>query len=197
MSLRQRAERHVVRAEAIGERNRSLPSVRSGGEHAHRTTVRWAEPGKGARTATARVPAGTRQGDIVEVRLDAHGRNVPPPVDGNAVRLHALATGLCARAVRCCSCCSRTVWCAGSPRGVAPGRPTASRQVALRRRPAEAERAWAARNRSGRIAVPDATRGVPRGGTRQPGGGANRSVTRPPASGASPGMAARARHGTP
>ncbi|MEV7082989.1 hypothetical protein AB0N88_31325 [Streptomyces sp. NPDC093516] len=128
MSLRQRAERHVVRAEAIGERNRSLPSVRSSGEHAHRTTVRGAEPGKGARAATARVPAGTRQGDVGEVRLDAHGRNVPPPVDGNAVRQHALAMGLCAAG--------------GAVLLVLLAHGVVSR-VAPRRRPAEGERAWA------------------------------------------------------
>jgi hypothetical protein len=128
VSLQQRAERHAVRAEVTGERSRSLPSVQSGGEHAYRTTVRWPEPGEGTRTAIARVPAGTRQGDVVEVWFDAHGRNVPPPADGSAVRQHALAMGMCAA--------GGAVLLVLLAHGVV-------RRVALSRRLAEWERAWA------------------------------------------------------
>ncbi|MEU3852894.1 hypothetical protein [Streptomyces sp. NPDC029554] len=128
VSLQQRAERHAVRAEVIGERSRSLPTMQGGGRHAHRTTVRWSEPGEGTRTATARVPAGARQGDVVDVWFDAHGRSVAPPVDGRAVRQHGLTMGTCA---------------AGGVVLLVLLGLGAVRRVALRRRLAEWERAWA------------------------------------------------------
>jgi ABC-type Fe3+ transport system permease subunit len=128
VALQQRAERHSVRAEVIGGRSRSLPTVQAGGERAHRTTVRWTEPGEGTRTATVRVPAGTRQGDVVDVWFDTRGRNVTPPVDGSAVRQHTLTMGTCAA-------CGAVLLVLLLHAAV--------RRVALRRRLAEWDRAWA------------------------------------------------------
>lgn len=92
----QRAERHRVRAEVAGRTPGSLPSVQAGNEHSYRVTVRWTEPGSGARTATARVPAGTHRGDTVDVWFDSRGRSVPPPSNGTAVWQHTLTIGVCA-----------------------------------------------------------------------------------------------------
>ncbi|MFE6197798.1 hypothetical protein [Streptomyces sp. NPDC057838] len=128
VSLQQRADRHSVRAEVIGERSRSLPSVQGAGQRAYRTTVRWTEPGEGTRTATARVPSGARQGDVVDVWFDTRGRNVTPPVDGSAIWQHTLTTGVCA---------------AGAAVLVVLLAHGAVRRVAMRRRLAEWERAWA------------------------------------------------------
>lgn len=126
VSAEQRAERHRVRAEVID--SDSLPSARPGGQHAYRATVRWTEPGEGTRTATARVPADTRQGETVDVWFDDRGRNVMPPVDGAAVWRHTLTIGTCAAA--------------GAVLVVLVGH-FLVRRVSLRRRLAEWDRAWA------------------------------------------------------
>lgn len=127
VSMEQRAERHRVRAEVVGKRD-SLPSVQAGGQHAYRVTVRWTEPGVGTRTATARVPADTRQGEAVDVWFDDQGRSVTPPVDESAVRQHTLTVGTCA---------------AGGAVLVVLFGHSLVRRVALRRRMAEWDRAWA------------------------------------------------------
>ncbi len=106
----------------------SLPSVQAGGQHAFRATVRWTEPGEGTRTATARVPAGARQGEVVDVWFDARGRSVAPPVDGTAVWQHTLTIGTCA---------------AGGAMLVVLLGHFVVRRVTLRRRLAEWDRAWA------------------------------------------------------
>ncbi|WP_435281341.1 Rv1733c family protein [Streptomyces koelreuteriae] len=128
VSAEQRAERHRVRAEVVGGKDDSLPSAEAGGQHAFRATVRWTEPGEGTRTATARVAAGTRLGEVVDVWFDSRGRNVPPPVDGTEVWQHTLTIGTCAAG--------------GAVLVVLLGH-VAVRRVALRRRLAEWDRAWA------------------------------------------------------
>jgi hypothetical protein len=128
VSAEQRAERHRVRAEVIDRNDDSLPSVQAGGQHAYRATVRWTEPGEGTRTATARVPADTRQGETVDVWFDERGRNVLPPVDGAAVWQHTLTIGTSA---------------AGGVVLVVLFGHFLVRRVALRHRLAEWDRAWA------------------------------------------------------
>ncbi|MFF8971937.1 hypothetical protein [Streptomyces sp. NPDC014995] len=92
----QRAERQRVRAEVVGRPPGALPTVQGGRGDSYRVTVRWTEPGQGTRTATARVPVGTRQGEAVDVWFDARGRSVGPPADGTAVWQHTLTMGVAA-----------------------------------------------------------------------------------------------------
>ncbi|GGM08284.1 hypothetical protein GCM10010129_60240 [Streptomyces fumigatiscleroticus] len=128
VAAQQRAERRQVRAEVIGETPDRLPSVQDGGQHSYRATVRWTAPGDGARTTAARVPAGTRYGETVEVWVDSRGRGVSPPADGAAIRQHAVTFGVCATA--------------GAAAVVLLGH-HAVRRVAVRHRLAEWEREWA------------------------------------------------------
>ncbi|GAA2423217.1 Rv1733c family protein [Streptomyces coeruleofuscus] len=128
VSAEQQAERHRVRAEVVGRKDESLPSVQAGGQHAYRATVRWTEPGEGTRTTTARVPGDTRPGEVVDVWFDSRGRSVTPPVDGTGVWQHTLTMGTCAAVGEVL-----VVLLAHS----------AVRRVALRRRLAEWEREWA------------------------------------------------------
>ncbi|MDQ1043056.1 hypothetical protein [Streptomyces sp. V4I2] len=125
---KQRADRHRVRAEVVGRTAGSVPVVQGGRQHAYRATVRWTEPNTGARTASARVPGGTRQGDVVDVWFDARGRSVSPPPDGTAVWQHTLAIGACA--------------VGGTVAVVLLGH-SVVRGAANRRRMAEWEREWA------------------------------------------------------
>lgn len=124
----QRADRHRVHAEVVGGTPAPLPSVQGGRQHAYRVTVRWTEPGQQPRTGEARVPAGTRRGDFVDVWFDSRGRGVPPPPDGTSVWQHTVSMGLGATA--------------GAAAAVLVGR-SVVRRVALRRRLAEWEREWA------------------------------------------------------
>lgn len=127
-AARERAERQRVRAEVVGRTPDRLPSVQGGGRHSFRAAVRWTEPDGTARTTAARVPAGTRHGEVVDVWIDSRGRSVPPPADGSAVRQHSLRAG------------------AGAAVGAAAVVLLAHngvRRVALRRRMAEWERDWA------------------------------------------------------
>ncbi|WP_369194065.1 Rv1733c family protein [Streptomyces djakartensis] len=128
MSVAQHAERHRVRAEVVGRSGGSLPSAQAGGQHAYRATVRWTEDGGGARTARVRVRAGTGPGEVVDVWLDSRGRTVGRPLDGTAVWQHALTMGVGAAG--------------GAVLLVLLGH-CAVRRVALRRRLAEWDRAWA------------------------------------------------------
>ncbi|GAA2250590.1 Rv1733c family protein [Streptomyces indiaensis] len=127
LAVEQRAERHRVRAEVVG-RNDSLPSVQAGGHRAYRAPVRWTEPDGATRTATARVPADTRQGETVDIWFDDRGRSAAPPLDGAAVWQHTLTVGTCA---------------AGATVFVVLFGHFLVRRVALRRRMAEWDRAWA------------------------------------------------------
>jgi len=91
----QRAERHQVRAKVVGKVPDSLPTVQGGREHSARVTVRWTQAGGTAQTATARVPADVRQGDMVDVWFDSRGRSVAPPPDETAVWQHTVTMGAC------------------------------------------------------------------------------------------------------
>ncbi|MFF3849962.1 hypothetical protein [Streptomyces sp. NPDC002328] len=91
----QRAARQLVRAQVVSRPPETLPTAEGVREHAYRVKVRWTEPGEGARTATARVPAGTERGDTVDVWFDARGRSVAPPPDGATVWQHTLTLGVC------------------------------------------------------------------------------------------------------
>ncbi|WP_328974915.1 hypothetical protein [Streptomyces canus] len=91
----QRSERHRVRAEVVGRVPDSLPSVQGGRERSYRVTVRWTEAGGAAKTATARVPSGTDQGEKVDVWFDSRGRSVAPPPDETMVWQHTVTMGAC------------------------------------------------------------------------------------------------------
>ncbi|WP_367325223.1 DUF3592 domain-containing protein [Streptomyces sp. HUAS ZL42] len=127
IAARQQAERHRVRGEVVGKVPDALPSV-DGRQHSYRVTVRWTEPGIGARTTTARVPSGTRSGDVVDVWFDTRGRSVAAPMSGTAVWQHTLTMGVCA---------------AGGAAAVVLLGHAVVRRVALRHRLEEWEREWA------------------------------------------------------
>ncbi|AKN75616.1 MULTISPECIES: Rv1733c family protein [Streptomyces] len=131
LAAKQRAERHQVRAVVIGDAPERASEVQSDRRHPYRAQVRWSEPGKGVRTAWARVPAGTRAGEPVSVWFDSRGRNVAPPPDDVAVWQHAVTMGLCA---------------AGGTAAVVFLGHAVERRIALRHRLAEWEREW---NRTG------------------------------------------------
>ncbi|MEV7993372.1 hypothetical protein AB0O67_16040 [Streptomyces sp. NPDC086077] len=127
-AVAQSEDRRHVRAEVVGRTPDTLPAVQAGREYTYRATVRWTEPGEGSRTGAARVPAGTRPGETVDVWFDGAGRSVPPPTSGTTVWQHALTLGVCATA--------------GSAGVVLLGN-AAVRRAANRHRMAEWERAWA------------------------------------------------------
>ncbi|MFF4315145.1 Rv1733c family protein [Streptomyces sp. 900105755] len=134
----ERSERHMVRAVVVGGTPEQLPSVQGGDQaHAYQTNVRWTVPGTGTQTALARVPAGTRTGDAVDVWFDRQGHAVAPPPDDVAVWQHTVTVGLCGAS--------------GAAAVVLLGHGIV-RRVALRHRLAEWEQEWA---RTG----PDWTRG--------------------------------------
>ncbi|MFJ2236439.1 hypothetical protein [Streptomyces sp. NPDC087859] len=124
----QRAERHSVRAEVVGVDPGSPATMQGARQHTYLTTVRWTEPGGNERTATARVPGGTRDGDVVEVWFDSRGRNVKPPPDGFSVWQYTLTMGACATG--------------GAAALILLGR-AAVRHVSTRHRLAEWEEEWA------------------------------------------------------
>ncbi|WP_405476225.1 hypothetical protein [Streptomyces canus] len=95
VAVTQRSERHRVRAEVVGKVPDSLPTVQGGRERSYRVTVRWTEAGGAAKTATARVPSGTDQGEKVDVWFDSRGRSVAPPPDETAVWQHTVTMGAC------------------------------------------------------------------------------------------------------
>ncbi|MGW2645820.1 Rv1733c family protein [Streptomyces sp. NPDC001393] len=124
----QRAERHQVRAQVIGAPPERLSTEQGDRAYAYRAQVRWTEPGKGTRTAWARVPSGTRTGDTVSVWFDARGRSVAPPPDDAAIWQHTVTVGLVA---------------AGGAAAVVLLGHAVERRIALRHRLAEWEREWA------------------------------------------------------
>ncbi|MFG2573894.1 hypothetical protein [Streptomyces sp. NPDC048481] len=127
-ALRQRADRHRVSAQVVGRPPETVPSVEGGRQQRVSVSVRWAPPGGHARTATARVPAGTHRGDVVDVWFDGHGRSVAPPPNDTMVWQHTLTLGVCVAG--------------GSAATVLLGH-AAVRRVAMRHRLAEWEREWA------------------------------------------------------
>ncbi|AQS71090.1 DUF3592 domain-containing protein [Streptomyces pactum] len=128
VAAEQRAERHRVSAEVVGRTPDTLPSVQTGGQHSYRATVHWSTPDGTDRSTSARVPAGTRHGDRVDVWLDSRGRSVPPPTDPSAIWQHSVTIGVCTTLGT-----ALTVLLAHC----------AVRKVALRRRMAEWDRDWA------------------------------------------------------
>ncbi|MGJ7880719.1 Rv1733c family protein [Streptomyces rochei] len=128
VAAEQRAERHRVRATVEGRTPDTLPSVQAGGQHSYRATVRWTGPDGTERTTSARVPAGTGNGDAVHVWLDSRGRSVPAPTDDSAVLQHSVTVGACTAI--------GTVLAVLLAHG-------AVRKVAMRRRLAEWDREWA------------------------------------------------------
>jgi hypothetical protein len=128
IAAEQRAERYRVDAEVVGRTTDTLSSAQAGGQHSYRATVRWSTPDGTDRSATARVPVGTRQGDTVDVWLDSRGRSVPPPTAAAAVWQHSVTIGACTTLGA-----ALTVLLAHC----------AVRKVAFRRRMAEWDRDWA------------------------------------------------------
>lgn len=128
LAAAQRAERHPVRAVVVGHPSGRPATVQGDREHAYRAQVRWTEHGKGTRTASARVPAGSRAGDVVTVWFDAQGRSVAPPPDDVAVWQHTVTVGVCV---------------AGATAVVVLLGHAVERRTALRHRLAEWEREWA------------------------------------------------------
>lgn len=124
----QRAERHQVRAVVVGDPPERTSPAAGDRRRPYSAQVRWTEPGKGVRTAWARVPAGARPGEPVPVWVDSRGRSVAPPPDAVAVWQHAVTVGLCAAG--------------GVATVVLLGR-AIERRIALRHRLAEWEREWA------------------------------------------------------
>jgi hypothetical protein len=128
VAAEQLAERHRVRAEVVGPVPDTLPSADGARARSYRVTVRWTAPDEKTHTAGARVPEGTRRGDVVDVWFDARGRSVPPPTDATEVWQHTLTVGVCA---------------AGGTAGVVLLGNTVVRRVAMRHRLAEWDREWA------------------------------------------------------
>ncbi len=77
----------------------------------------------------ARVPAGTRNGDTVDLWLDSQGRSVAPPADSRAIWQHTVTMGVCATG--------------GAVAVILLGHMVV-RHAAMRRRLAEWEQEWAA-----------------------------------------------------
>ncbi|MER5194038.1 Rv1733c family protein [Streptomyces sp. NPDC002755] len=125
---RLRAERHRERVEVVGHVPETMPSVEGVRQQMFRVTVRWTPPGEHTRTATARVPAGTREGEVVDVWFDTRGRSVAPPPNDTLVWQHAFAMGACA---------------AGGTAAVVLLGHAVVRRVAMRHRLGEWEREWA------------------------------------------------------
>ncbi|MFJ6388225.1 hypothetical protein ACIQJT_11560 [Streptomyces sp. NPDC091972] len=127
VAVEQRSERHRVRVEVVGRAPDSPPTVPGARERSYRVTVRWTEAGA-ARTAVARVPAGTDEGERVDVWFDSRGRSVAPPPDETAIWQHTLVMGACG---------------AGATIAVILLGHSLVRAVASRHRLAEWERDWA------------------------------------------------------
>lgn len=125
---RLRAERHRVRAEVVGHPPEALPTVEGVRQQMSTVAVRWTPPGEPPRTATARVPAGTHAGEMVDVWFDTRGRNVEPPPNDTMVWQHTLTMGACA---------------AGGTAVVVLLGHAVVRRVAMRHRLGEWEREWA------------------------------------------------------
>jgi hypothetical protein len=125
---KQREDRRQVRAEVVGRTSQAVPMAQGGRQPSANATVRWADPADGPRTGTARVPAGTRTGETVDVWLDSRGRSVAPPPDGTAVWQHTVTIGVCAT---------------GGAVALTLLAHTVVRHAAMRRRLAEWEEEWA------------------------------------------------------
>ncbi|MEU3844594.1 hypothetical protein AB0E88_31755 [Streptomyces sp. NPDC028635] len=96
VAAQQRADRHEVHARVVGRTPDTPPSVDGGSRHTTPVAVRWVDARGATHTATARVPAGTRTGDAVDVWFDAHGHDVAAPPTESAVWQHTLSMGVAA-----------------------------------------------------------------------------------------------------
>lgn len=115
-------------AEVVERPTGERPAAGSGTRQVFRAPVRWTEPGARSRSAVARVPANARPGDVVHVWFDSRGHDVPPPVDDASVLRYSIGMGTAA---------------AGGTAAVVLLAHRAVRRAAMRRRPAEWDRAWA------------------------------------------------------
>ncbi|MGW2515571.1 Rv1733c family protein [Streptomyces sp. NPDC001617] len=91
-----RAERHRVRVEVVGRTPEAPSAMQGSREHSYRVSVRWTDPVTGPHTTEARVPAGTRHGDTVDVWFDRHDRSVPAPPGETQIWQHTVTIGTCA-----------------------------------------------------------------------------------------------------
>ncbi|WP_189866145.1 Rv1733c family protein [Streptomyces poonensis] len=124
----ERAALRRVSAVVLTDAPAAVPSANGGSQPVFRVQARWTEPAAGTVTGPARVPAGTRAGDLAEVWLDGRGRSVGPPATGAVVWQHTLAMGACAAG--------------GAAVAVLAGH-LVVRRVALRHRMEEWDREWA------------------------------------------------------
>ncbi|QKW26268.1 hypothetical protein HUT11_09275 [Streptomyces seoulensis] len=124
----QRADRHRVRAEAVGDTRAAPLTARARPGDTRPVTVRWTQPGGRPRTATTRVRTGVRPGDPVDVWLDSGGRVVTAPSGDSTVWQYTVSLG-----------CYAT---GGAVAVLLLGRAVA-RRVSWRRRLDEWDRAWA------------------------------------------------------
>ncbi|MFC5218660.1 hypothetical protein [Streptomyces coerulescens] len=128
MAREQWADRRHVRAEVVERVSHAAALVPGGRQPTARATVRWTDPEQGPRTATARVPAGTRTGETVDVWLNSRDRSVTPPPGTTAVWQSTVTIGVCTT---------------GGAVAVILFGHTVVRHAALRRRLAEWDREWA------------------------------------------------------
>jgi hypothetical protein len=92
----ERADRHRTRVVVVGATPDRAPAVQGGREHSFRVDVRWTDPVTGPHTTEARVPAGTRRGDTVDVWFDSRDRPVGPPPGRTQIWQHTVTMGTCA-----------------------------------------------------------------------------------------------------
>ncbi|MEU6217465.1 hypothetical protein ABZ845_08075 [Streptomyces sp. NPDC047022] len=124
----ERAQRHEVAAVLVEDAPAGSSATQTSRQPLYDVKVRWTEPGKGAVTTVARVPAGMRAGDRTDVWLDARNRGVDPPPTDTVVWQHAATTG---------------VWAAAGVAGAVLVARAVTRRVAQRHRMAEWEAEWA------------------------------------------------------
>ncbi|MEU2584154.1 hypothetical protein ABZ612_14570 [Streptomyces avermitilis] len=128
LATAQRAERRHFSATLVENAPAAVPSVQDSKQPMYEVKVRWTEPGRGARTGPALVPAGSLRGERADVWLDSRGRSVGPPVTDTLVWQHAVTTG---------------VWATGGVVGLVLLARIAERRIAERHRMAEWEEEWA------------------------------------------------------
>lgn len=120
----------AVRAMLTEDAPQPVPgALGAAGRRVHPVLVRWTDASGVTRTDVADVAAGARKGDTTRIWLDSRGRAVPAPPGAEELWTTAIAAGSCAALGVCV---------------LVLGTGTLVHHVALRRRMAEWERAWAA-----------------------------------------------------